>query len=41
MVITLDKHKKPLGHCTEKRARQFIEKGRACVYRYYPFKIII
>lgn len=41
MVITLDKHKKPLGHCTEKRARQLIEKGRACVYRYYPFTIII
>ena len=41
MVITLDKHKKPLGHCTERRARKLIEAGRACVYRYYPFTIIV
>lgn len=41
MVITLDKHKRPLGHCSEKRARKLIENGRACVYRYYPFTIII
>ena len=41
MVVTLDKRKKPLGHCTEKRARKLIEVGRACVYRYYPFTIII
>ena len=41
MVITLDRHKKPLGHCTEKRARKLIEAGRACVYRYYPFTVII
>ena len=37
----MDKRKRPLGHCTTKRARQLIEKGRACVYRYYPFTIII
>ena len=30
MVITLDKHKKPL-----------IEAGRACVYRHYPFTVVI
>ena len=41
MVFTLDKRERPLGHCTPKRARQLIEKGRACVYRYYPFTIII
>ena len=41
MVFTLDKRKQPLGHCTPKRARQLIEKGRACVYRYFPFTIIL
>lgn len=41
MVITLDKKKCPLGYCTPKRARQLIEKGRACVFRYYPFTIIV
>ena len=41
MVVTLDKHKKPLGHCTEKRARKLLGKRRACVYRYYPFTIIM
>lgn len=41
MVITLDKRKRPLGVCTEHRARTLMEKGRACVYRYYPFTIII
>lgn len=41
MVITLDKRKRPLGVCTEHRARTLMERGRACVYRYYPFTIII
>ena len=41
MVITLDKRKKPLGTCTERRARILISKGRACIYRYFPFTIII
>ena len=41
MVFTLDKKKRPLGHCTPKRARQLIEKGRACVYKHYPFTIIV
>ena len=41
MVITLDKRKKPLGFCSERRARKLLEKRRACVYRYYPFTIII
>ncbi len=41
MVITLDKRKRPLGHCTEKRARKLMEARRAVVHRYYPFTIII
>lgn len=41
MVITLDKHKHPLGVCTERRARILLGKRRACVYRYYPFTIIV
>lgn len=41
MVITLDKRKKPLVFCSERRARILLEKSRACVYRYYPFTIII
>ena len=40
MVFVLDKHKKPLGFTTEKRARQLMTARRACVYRYYPFVII-
>ena len=41
MVITLDKRKRPLGTCTEKRARKLMEAKRAVIYRYYPFTIII
>ena len=41
MVITLDRYKKPLGFTTERRARILLTKRRACVYRYYPFTIII
>ena len=41
MVIALDKHKKPLGFCTERRARILMEKRRACIYRYFPFTIIL
>ena len=41
MVITLDKHKRPLGFCSERRARVLLTKRRACVHRYYPFTIII
>lgn len=41
MVITLDKNKQPLGVCTERRARILLTKKRACVYRYYPFTIIV
>lgn len=41
MVITLDKNKRPLGFTSEKRARQFLERGKAVVYHYYPFVIIL
>lgn len=39
MVFVLDKHKKPLMPCTEKRARQLLERGRAVVHRVMPFII--
>ena len=41
MVITLDKHKRPLGHCTERAARKLMEQRRAVIYRYFPMVIII
>ena len=41
MWIVLDKHKKPLGHCTEKSARKLFSKKRACIYRYYPQVLIL
>ena len=41
MVITLDKHKKPLGFTTEKRARKLMEAKRAVIYRYFPTVIIL
>jgi hypothetical protein len=39
MVFVLDKHKKPLMPCTEKRARLLLEKGRAVVHKIEPFTI--
>jgi len=41
MVITVDKNKRPLGFVTERRARILLTNKRACVYRYFPFVIII
>ena len=41
MVITLDKRKRPLGVCTERRARILLKKKRACVYKTFPFVIIL
>jgi 5-methylcytosine-specific restriction endonuclease McrA len=38
-VFVLDKHKKPLMPCTEKRARLLLERGRARVHRMIPFTI--
>lgn len=39
MVFVLDKHKKPLMPCTEKRAKQLLTKGRAVVHMINPFVI--
>ena len=38
-VLVLDKHKKPLMPCSEKRARLLLERGRAVVHRRTPFTI--
>ena len=40
-VFVVDKHKNPLMPCHPARARELLEKGRAAVYRKYPFTIII
>jgi 5-methylcytosine-specific restriction endonuclease McrA len=41
MVFVLDKHKKPLMPCSEKRARKLLENGRAVIHRLGPFTIRI
>lgn len=38
-VFVLDKHKKPLMPCSEKRARKLLARGRARVHRLMPFSI--
>lgn len=38
-VFVLDKQKKPLMPCSEKRARLLLERGRAVVHRMVPFTI--
>jgi len=38
-VFVLDKRKKPLMPCSEKRARLLLERGRAVVARLHPFTI--
>lgn len=38
-VFVLDKHKRPLMPCTEKRARLLLARGRAMVYKRFPFAI--
>ncbi len=38
-VYVLDKKKRPLMPCSEKRARLLLERGRAVVHRMYPFTI--
>ncbi|MBI2567011.1 MAG: RRXRR domain-containing protein, partial [Candidatus Schekmanbacteria bacterium] len=37
MVFVLDKRKRPLMPCTEKRARKLLAGGRARVHRLHPF----
>lgn len=39
MVFVLDKHKKPLMPCSEKRARQLLERGKAVIHQKNPFTI--
>lgn len=41
MVIALDKHKKPVGFITEKRARRMMEQRKACIYRHFPMTVIL
>ncbi|MCR5814759.1 MAG: RRXRR domain-containing protein [Desulfovibrio sp.] len=38
-VFVLDRHKKSLTPCSEKRARQLLERRRARVHRMHPFTI--
>src|SRR5437763_4614662 len=38
-VFVVDKRKKPLMPCAEKRARLLLERGKAVVHRRYPFTI--
>ena len=38
-VLVLDKRKRPLMPCSEKRARLLLERGRGVVVRRYPFTI--
>lgn len=40
-VLVLDKDKRPLDPCPPARARKLLKKGRASVYRRYPFTIIL
>ncbi len=41
MVFLLDSTKQPLDPCHEARARELLRKGRAAVFRRYPFTIIL
>jgi hypothetical protein len=38
-VFVLDKRKRPLMPCSEKRARMLLESGRARVHKQFPFSI--
>ena len=40
-VFVLDKNKRPLMPCSVYRARELLDKGKAKVYRRYPFTIIL
>ena len=41
MVIALDKHKRPLGFMTERRARKLMERKRAVLYRAFPATVVV
>jgi 5-methylcytosine-specific restriction endonuclease McrA len=40
-VFVLDTHYQPLAPCSPKRARELLDKGKAAVYKRYPFTIIL
>jgi RRXRR protein len=40
-VLVLDTHRKPLDPCSPARARILLAKGRAAVFRRFPFTIIV
>lgn len=40
-VFVIGKNKKPLMPCHPARARELLKKGRASVFRHFPFTIII
>ncbi|HBE19000.1 MAG TPA: hypothetical protein DEG17_15180 [Cyanobacteria bacterium UBA11149] len=40
-VFVLDKNLKPLNLIHPARARELLQKGRAKVYRSYPFTIVL
>jgi 5-methylcytosine-specific restriction endonuclease McrA len=40
-VLVIDKNKQPLMPCTPARARELLRKGKAAVFRRYPFTIIL
>lgn len=40
-VFVLDRNKSPLSSCHPARARQLLKKGKAAVFRRYPFTIIL
>lgn len=40
-VFVLDAERRPLDPCHPARARQLLKSGRAVVFRYYPFTIIL
>ena len=40
-VFVLDKNKNPLMPCHSARGRQLLTRGKAAVFRQYPFTIIL
>lgn len=40
-VLVVDKNKKPLMPCHAARAREMLSKGRAIVFRKFPFTILL
>lgn len=40
-VLVLDTNRRPLMPCRPARAREFLEKGRASIFRRFPFTIIL